>query len=119
MSASCHRPPGDASSGQQGERVGGFMKNDVAEASAVNGSTPTYHPLPDADYLPKLPLRERVARGVALQQEVPHERHGHWSALDSRPDPIALLERQSEERIPDLVPIRYGRMATSAFAFYR
>jgi len=64
-------------------------------------------------------VRERIARGRALQQEVPHERHASWAPLETRPDPIAILERQSAERIPELVPIRYGRMAASAFAFYR
>jgi len=36
-----------------------------------------------------------------------------------RPDPIALLEAQATSRVPELVPIRYGRMAASAFAFFR
>jgi uncharacterized protein (DUF2252 family) len=37
----------------------------------------------------------------------------------NRPDPIALLEAQATSRVPELVPIRYGRMAASAFAFFR
>jgi uncharacterized protein (DUF2252 family) len=80
---------------------------------------PGPHPLPDAEYLPKVTPAERAARGSALRAEVPHERHAAWSPPDGRADPVATLERQSAERIPDLVPIRYGRMSASAFAFYR
>ena len=75
--------------------------------------------LPDAEYLPKVTAEERAARGKALRKEVPHERHGTWSPAKKRADPVAMLERQSAQRIPELVPIRYGRMAASPFAFYR
>jgi uncharacterized protein (DUF2252 family) len=75
--------------------------------------------LPDPEYLPKLTLDEREARGRALRREVPIERHGAWRPAGARSDPVAILERQSAERIPELVPIRYGRMAASAFAFFR
>ena len=37
----------------------------------------------------------------------------------TRPDPIALLEEQAETRVPELVPIRHGRMLDVAFAFFR
>ncbi len=36
-----------------------------------------------------------------------------------RPDPVAVLERQGRDRLPELLPIRYGRMAASPFAFLR
>jgi uncharacterized protein (DUF2252 family) len=92
----------------------------IATGEAAAAEAPRkYHALPDAEYLPKVPLRERLARGEALQQEVPHERHASWAPLETRPDPIAILERQSTSRIPELVPIRYGRMAASSFAFFR
>ncbi len=55
--------------------------------------------LPDAEYLPKTTLQERVARGLALREEVPHERHGSWAPSEGRADPLAILERQSAERI--------------------
>jgi uncharacterized protein (DUF2252 family) len=42
-----------------------------------------------------------------------------WSAPEDRPDPVAILERQAGERVPDLVPIRYGRMVASPFAYFR
>ena len=75
--------------------------------------------LPDPEYLPKTTIGERVALGRGLRAELPHERHGEWAPPSNRADPLAILQRQSAERIPDLVPIRYGRMAASQFAFFR
>jgi uncharacterized protein (DUF2252 family) len=75
--------------------------------------------LPDPEYLPKTTIGERVAHGRGLRAELPHERHGEWAPPSNRADPLAILERQSAERISDLVPIRYGRMAASQFAFFR
>jgi uncharacterized protein (DUF2252 family) len=75
--------------------------------------------LPDPEYLPRRTLAERVARGASLRDEVPIERHAVWHEPDGRADPIAVLERQGQHRDPNLLPIRYGRMAASAFAFYR
>jgi uncharacterized protein (DUF2252 family) len=75
--------------------------------------------LPDPEYLPRRTVAERVARGVSLREEVPVERHGSWVEPEGRADPIAILERQGANREPTLLPIRYGRMAASAFAFYR
>ena len=42
-----------------------------------------------------------------------------WDAPADRPDPVALLEEQGKTRLPELLPIRYGRMLASPFAFYR
>jgi hypothetical protein len=66
-----------------------------------------------------LSVEERAARGRAERAEVPRSSHGDFAPAGSRPDPIRLLERQAESRIPELVPIRYGRMLVSPFAFYR
>src|SRR5262245_58401596 len=62
---------------------------------------------------------ERAARGKAERAEVPRSSHATWEALPQRPDPIALLEEQAKTRVPELVPIRYGRMLVSPFAFFR
>jgi uncharacterized protein (DUF2252 family) len=62
---------------------------------------------------------ERVERGKAARAEVPRSVHGDWGPAADRPDPIDLLEEQAKTRLQDLVPIRYGRMLTSAFAFFR
>jgi len=75
--------------------------------------------LPRPEYLPDVPLRERVDLGKQLRREVPRELHASWEPSDARPDPISLLEQQAESRLPELVPIRHGRMASSAFANYR
>ena len=42
-----------------------------------------------------------------------------WSPPEGREDPVAILERQATTRVPELVPIRYGRMSASPFAFFR
>ncbi|MGA2321680.1 MAG: DUF2252 domain-containing protein [Solirubrobacteraceae bacterium] len=62
---------------------------------------------------------ERAARGKAARAEVPRSSHGVFEPEPNRLDPIELLERQARSRVPELVPIRYGRMLTSPFAFYR
>ncbi|HEY1641636.1 MAG TPA: DUF2252 domain-containing protein [Streptosporangiaceae bacterium] len=62
---------------------------------------------------------ERVARGKAARSAVPRESHAALDLPASRPDPVALLERQAQSRVPELVPIRYGRMLVSPFTFYR
>src|SRR6476659_4071602 len=67
----------------------------------------------------RLTVEERVARGNAARNECPRRVHGRWSPATSRPDPIALLEEQAGSRVPELVPIRYGRMLVSPFTFYR
>jgi uncharacterized protein (DUF2252 family) len=62
---------------------------------------------------------ERVARGKAARNEVPRSSHGRWEPAVNRPDPVGLLEEQAVTRVPELVPIRYGRMLVSPFTFYR
>jgi uncharacterized protein (DUF2252 family) len=72
------------------------------------------------------PIRQRPAtaaearaRGRALRESVPRSSHAGWSPPAGRPDPIALLEEQNRGRVPELVPIRGGRMLQSPFAFLR
>ncbi len=62
---------------------------------------------------------ERAARGKAARAEVPRAAHAEFIPGPGRPDPVALLESQAETRVPELVPIRYGRMLVSPFTFYR
>lgn len=69
--------------------------------------------------IPHLTAEERVARGKGARAETPRRSQSAWEPWDGRPDPVALLESQSESRMQDLVPIRYGRMAASPFAFFR
>ena len=62
--------------------------------------------------------KERIAWGKAARATVPLEAHADFRPAPSR-DPVALLMRQAETRVPELVPIRHGRMLVSPFAFYR
>jgi hypothetical protein len=62
---------------------------------------------------------ERAAFGRRARATVPRSRHGDWKPGPDRTDPLEILALQATTRIPDLVPIRYGRMAASAFAFFR
>src|SRR5215467_1267187 len=66
-----------------------------------------------------LTVDQRVARGRAARAEAPRSAHGTWAPAADRPDPVALLEEQAASRVPQLVPIRYGRMLVSPFTFYR
>ena len=63
--------------------------------------------------------REHRAWGRAIREEVPREALGAWAPAEDRPDPVALLLEQSATRVPELVPIRHGRMLVSPFTFYR
>ncbi len=67
----------------------------------------------------RLTPQERSARGRAVRGTVPRSSHGRWEPAADRPDPVALLEEQAASRVPELVPIRYGRMLVSPFTFYR
>jgi uncharacterized protein (DUF2252 family) len=66
------------------------------------------------------PTREALqALGGSARQTLPPATLGAWAPAADRPDPIALLEEQAATRLPQLVPVRYGRMAVSPFTFYR
>jgi uncharacterized protein (DUF2252 family) len=60
-----------------------------------------------------------VARGKAARAAVPRSSHAAFDPPADRPDPVALLEEQGRSRVPELVPIRYGRMLASPFSYYR
>ena len=62
---------------------------------------------------------ERRAEGKALRDDVPREAHGGWKPTKDRRNPIEILLESNEGRVPELVPIRHGRMVQSPFAFYR
>jgi uncharacterized protein (DUF2252 family) len=60
-----------------------------------------------------------VNRGKSARRQAPRSSHGNWRPAADRPDPIDLLEEQAATRVPELVPIRYGRMLVSPFTFFR
>ena len=68
----------------------------------------------------KRPTREqRISRGKAARAEVPRASHAEFVAGPDRAEPLALLMAEDATRVPELLPIRYARMASSAFAFFR
>ena len=66
-----------------------------------------------------LPYEQHRRAGRALRTNVRRADHGVWDPPPDRPDPLDLLEGSNRRRLPDLVPVRYGRMLTSPFAFLR
>ena len=80
----------------------------IAELSAT--------PPPKAEHFT---VEERVSMGKAVRTRAPLESHAEWTPSPYRVDPVTLLEEQAETRVPELVPIRYGRMMVSPFTFYR
>ena len=79
-------------------------------------------PLADAPAsraLPHLNEEQSKAKGKAARNKVPRDSHAVFEASPDRPDPVALLESQATTRVPELVPIRYGRMLVSPFTFFR
>jgi uncharacterized protein (DUF2252 family) len=57
--------------------------------------------------------------GRERRKSVPRSSHAEWAPPPGRPDPVSILEEQAQARVPDLVPIRHGRMAASPFAYFR
>ena len=62
---------------------------------------------------------DRAARGKAARAEVPRDSHAAFEPPPDRPDPIGLLEQQARTRVPELVPVRWGRMSVSPFTYFR
>jgi uncharacterized protein (DUF2252 family) len=80
-------------------------------------------PTPPVARIPRqsfgLPHPARALAGKRLRERCPRSRHGDWTVRDDRADPIALLQANSEGRVPALLPLRYGRMLASPLAFFR
>ena len=69
--------------------------------------------------LAHLSVDDRTARGKAARAAAPRTSHGEWEPAADRRDPVELLEEQAASRVPELVPLRYGRMLVSPFTFFR
>ena len=83
-------------------------------SSAVTDES-SYKPKAVAHFTPA----ERVARGKAARGELPRSAHAACEPAGPRADPVDLLEEQAKTRLPELGPIRYGRMLVSPFTFFR
>jgi uncharacterized protein (DUF2252 family) len=86
----------------------------VSEVAAFGLHNARLEPVPTA-----LPPADRAARGKAARAGTPRDSHAGFQPAANRPDPVSLLESQAASRIPELLPIRYGRMLASPFAFFR
>src|SRR6476659_8495933 len=78
-------------------------------------------PKPDSETWtprPWVTVADRAAYGKLARQVAPRSGHATFEAAASR-DPVAIILAQEADRLPDLLPLRHGRMASSAFAFYR
>lgn len=62
---------------------------------------------------------DRIAAGKALRDSVPRQCHADWKPPPNRRDPIEILKESNQNRLAELVPIRYGRMLPSPFTFLR
>jgi uncharacterized protein (DUF2252 family) len=95
------------------------------ESASLAGGTPAeivqprIPPFASAWRRAHLTVDQRVARGKTARAQAPRSAHGAWAPAPDRPDAVALLEEQAASRVPQLVPIRYGRMLVSPFTFYR
>ena len=81
---------------------------------------PTRTHVPQVDRpVHSVPADDLVAAGKRLRDTVPRASQGVWKRAKSRPDPLALLEASDAGRMPELIPIRYGRMLQTPFTFFR
>jgi uncharacterized protein (DUF2252 family) len=62
---------------------------------------------------------ESAERGRAARETIRRSAHADWTPATDRPDPVSVLQAQASMRVPELVPLRYGRMLVSPFTFYR
>ena len=88
-------------------------------ASAQDSRTASNGALPDLSGLAGRTPADRAAAGRAARAAVPRRSHARFHPSAARPDPVALLAQQDAGRIADLLPIRFGRMLASPFAFLR
>src|SRR5512135_1608557 len=64
-------------------------------------------------------FEDRLAAGKVLREACPRSAHAIWKVPAGRPDPVQLVLKAEKGRLPDLLPLRHGRMVRSAFTFYR
>jgi uncharacterized protein (DUF2252 family) len=95
------------------------MSTEQIDEKAGDGKVPAATKKSSAGKVEHFTPAERAARGKAARAEVPRASHGEWEPPPHRTDPVELLEEQAQSRVPELVPIRYGRMLVTPFTFYR
>ena len=89
------------------------------DGSEADGTRERDRREPKPKAIPHPTTGERSARGKAARAVAPRSGQGEWEPASDRRDPVELLEEQAASRVPELVPIRYGRMLVSPFTFFR
>ena len=84
-------------------------KNIVAQPSAETTAT----------FGPYASRAELYAMGKSLREKCPRSSHAAWQPAADRPEPVSLVLKADEGRLPELLPLRHGRMVMSPFTFYR
>ncbi len=87
------------------------MKNTKTSASSDGSTSPVAHSART--------LKERYAAGKALREACPREAHALWKSPAGRPDPVQLVLNAEKGRVPNLLPLRHGRMVRSPCTFDR
>ena len=98
---------------------GSATASEEAAAHVLDESAATGGSSSGPKAVPHFTPAERVARGKAARGELPRSAHAAWEPGPRRRDPVDLLEEQAQTRLPELGPIRYGRMLVSPFTFFR
>ncbi len=95
----------------------------AAEDSPTQAKHVSYIPrsatMPKAHESPSRIVAERMEFGKTLRTKLLRPSHGVWKPPPGRRDPIEVLEESNQGRLPNLIPIRYGRMVRSPFTFLR
>src|SRR5947209_15419150 len=88
-----------------------LLRKGTESAAGVNGKTLTFESRPSR--------AELFARGEQLRKKCARRAHADCKPSADRPDPVELVEQGNQGRIPQLIPIRHGRMIQSPFTYYR
>src|SRR6476619_1786257 len=97
----------------------GSAAAEETDPHVVDERTPTLETASGPGAVAHFTPAERSARGKAARAELPRSAHADWQPGSMRRDPVELLEEQAQTRLPELGPIRYGRMLESPFTFFR
>lgn len=87
--------------------------------TALAGGLPTAAEAATVAHGPDHSAFARRAHGKSLRNSVPRRAHAGWTSPADRRDPVDLLIASNAGRLPQLIPIRFGRMKQSPFTFYR
>jgi len=99
--------------------AGSVAATEDTNPHVVDEGSPTGERRSHPKAVPHFTPAERAARGKAARRELPRSAHADWQPGQLRRDPVDVLEEQAQTRLPELGPIRYGRMLVSPFTFFR